>query len=332
MIEIEFLADLVDQLDLALDQLVLNDRNHDRFAIILIDNVAELALHARIKDIADIELIRRNFSFCNDYQKQLRRALGRGFDQKVRFGVAKEWISQEQGDAIIGLHGFRNTAYHQGLRHEEILHALGIAYFRLVCELLVGWNIGSYVTSRSDRVSHRALKYLGRPAYSYSPEHFTSAFRRLEEMLLTLGDTLIHDLASDMSSTIQSSDSSISFISCSDDTQERRDWSVVFAQAFVFTQDEDAEEKAASLGYSPAGGKTLFDWLLEDYSWQISRDPIPGWRNRLNSLRDEASHYRALKKYCDFMEQTNDIRQTLYEVESEIDSYLELQSDILRGK
>jgi len=200
------------------------------------------------------------------------------------------------------------------------------------CEFLVSYNFGSYVTSSSDRVSYRALKYLGMPSYSYSTKHFTAAFRRLEEISVTLGDTLIRDLASDMSSTIESSDSSISFISCSDDTPERRDWPVVFAQTFVFTQDEDAEEKAADLGYNKAGGKRLFDWLLEDYRWQVSMVPIPGWRNRLKSLRAEASPWRALKKYCDFMEQTNDIRLTLYEVESEIDSYIELQSDILRGK
>lgn len=86
------------------------------------------------------------------------------------------------------------------------------------------------------------------------------------------------------------------------------------------------------MGYNKAEGKRLFGWLLEDYRWQVSRDPIPGWRNRLKSLRAEASPWRALKKYCDFMEQANDIRLTLYEVESEIGSYIELQSDILRGK
>jgi hypothetical protein len=91
------------------------------------------------------------------------------------------------------------------------------------CEFLVSYNFGSYVTSSSDRVSYRALKYLGMPSYSYSTKHFTAAFRRLEEISVTLGDTLIRDLASDMSSTIESSDTSISFISCSDDTPERRD-------------------------------------------------------------------------------------------------------------
>ncbi len=35
----QFVADQIDQLDLALDQLAMRDRNFDRFAMMLIDNV-----------------------------------------------------------------------------------------------------------------------------------------------------------------------------------------------------------------------------------------------------------------------------------------------------
>lgn len=47
---IQALSDHIDQLDLALDQLSLNDRNFDRFAIMLIDNVVELVLHQHAQD------------------------------------------------------------------------------------------------------------------------------------------------------------------------------------------------------------------------------------------------------------------------------------------
>jgi hypothetical protein len=50
---IKFLADIIDQLDLALDQLALDERNFDRFAVILIDNVAELLLHRYALDKAE---------------------------------------------------------------------------------------------------------------------------------------------------------------------------------------------------------------------------------------------------------------------------------------
>ena len=41
---IQFLADGIDQLDLALDQLVVRERNFDRFALMLVDNMVELTL------------------------------------------------------------------------------------------------------------------------------------------------------------------------------------------------------------------------------------------------------------------------------------------------
>ncbi len=49
---IQFLADNIDQLDLALDQLAIGDRNFDRFALMLVDNVVELTLHRHAQDKA----------------------------------------------------------------------------------------------------------------------------------------------------------------------------------------------------------------------------------------------------------------------------------------
>lgn len=41
----QFLSDNIDQLDLALEQLIVDDRNFDRFVFMLIDNMVELTLH-----------------------------------------------------------------------------------------------------------------------------------------------------------------------------------------------------------------------------------------------------------------------------------------------
>ena len=89
-------------------------------------------------------------------------------------------------------------------------------------------------------VSYRGMKYLGKSSYVHSVASLTEAFQRMLDISLTLSDSLIDDLASDMSSASVAANSSISFISGSSETQERRDWAVVFAQAFVFTQADDA--------------------------------------------------------------------------------------------
>lgn len=333
MIELQSLADLLDQLDLALDQLFLDDRNHDRFALILVDNAAELALRARIKSISDTEPSRNSLISVEDYQKRLRRALGREFDEKVKFGVSVGWLSQEQGDAIIRLHGFRNTSYHQGLRHEGILHSVAVSYLRLVCELLIKNEVGSYASCGSDAISYRAMKYLGRPACVHTLTNLTNAFQKVLDVSLTFGDSIIDDLASDLDSVIEAANASISFISGSSDAPGRRDWAVIFTQAFVFAQDDNANEKAQAMGFDPLKNKQLLDWLIDDYrNWPFLRDPVPNWRNRLKSLRSEKSANKAIKKYCDFMSQTYDIRQALEDVESQVDGYIDLQAEILRGK
>lgn len=311
---------------------MLNDRNHDRFALILVDNATELALQARIRDIADSELIRTKLMPANDDQKRLRRALGREFDEKVKFGFSRGWLNQDQSDAIIGLHRFRNTSYHQGQRHEAILHSVAISYLRLVCEFLVKHEVGSYSSCSSDTISHRAMKYLGLAGYKHSASSMIAAFQRVLDISMFLDENLIDDLASDMSSAIEAANSSISFISGSSETQERRDWAVVFAQSFVFSQDDNANQKAIDMGFSPLDQKQLFDWLVDDYNhWPTMKDPVPSWRNRLNSVRREKNPLKAIKKYCDFMGQTTDIRLTLEEVESEIDGYIDFQAEILRG-
>jgi hypothetical protein len=49
----QFIADIIDQMDLALDQLSVRDRNFDRFALMLIDNAVELTLHRFVQDKAN---------------------------------------------------------------------------------------------------------------------------------------------------------------------------------------------------------------------------------------------------------------------------------------
>lgn len=132
------------------------------------------------------------------------------------------------------------------------------------------------------------MKYLGKPSYVHSVASLTEAFQRMLDISVTLGDSLIDDLASDMGSAIVAANSSISFISGSSETQERRDWAVVFAQAIVFTQADDAKEKAQDMGFDPLKEKQLFDWLIEDYhEWPFLKDPVPNWNKRLRSLRSE---------------------------------------------
>ena len=137
---IQFLADNIDQLDLALDQLAMSDRNFDRFALMLIDNVVELTLHRYVQDKAGENEMWGRLGNPKHDPKVIEKALGQNFDIKVKASAKLGLIDDSVCESILNLHSFRNTAYHKGLRHEKILHSLVVFYPRNACSLLKAYE------------------------------------------------------------------------------------------------------------------------------------------------------------------------------------------------
>jgi hypothetical protein len=151
-----FLADNIDQLDLALDQLAVADRNFDRFALMLIDNVVELTLHRFIQDKASENELWRKIKEPKHDPKIIEKGLSQNFDNKAKGASKLGLMPSEMCESILNLHAFRNTSYHKGMRHEGILHSLALFYFRTACHFLKGYEPRwwSGVVARSTRIEH----------------------------------------------------------------------------------------------------------------------------------------------------------------------------------
>ena len=65
---------------------------------------------------------------------------------------------------------------------------------------------------------------------------------------------------------------------------------------------------------------------------QSKRNPIPSWRNRLQSLDGEKNEHLALKKYCDFMSQAVRFRDQLDRGAAALDAHIQQEIDRARGK
>jgi hypothetical protein len=145
-------------------------------------------------------------------------------------------------------------------------------------------------------------------------------------------NTLIHDLTEDMRSTIDSTDDAINFLSTDGPDDKNRDEVVVDSQAWPFAFTDEGKSFAHEGGYSNQTVGGLVDWLIANYNWPVPTDPIPSWMSRLNSLSNEKEEHKALKKYCDFMRQTEDIRSKIDESAFQLDGHIQQQIDIMRGK
>lgn len=328
----QFLSDNIDQLDLALDQLAVSDRNFDRFALMLVDNVVELTLHRFIQDKANENKMWGRFSEPKHDPKLIQKGLSQNFDNKAKVACKMGLFNEHLCESILNLHSFRNSSYHKGLRHEGILHSLAIFYFTCACEVLRAYEPQMWCWSSTDKISYRAKKYLGNTGVRNHKEAYQAAFVRLGEVAVSMGKTLVFDLSEDMRSTIGSVNDSISFLSTDDPDKKSRDEVVVNSQAWPFAFTDEGKRLAFEGGYINQTVAGLVDWLVANYNWPVPADPIPGWQSRLVSLSREENEHKALKKYCDFMRQTEDLRSKIYESAAQLDGYIQQQIDIMRGK
>lgn len=329
---IQFLADGIDQLDIALDQLAIRDRNFDRFALMLIDNVVELTLHRYAQDRASENELWTRLQKPKFDPKSIESALGQNFDGKVKLAAKLELLDKAASESILNLHAFRNTAYHRGLRHERILHSLALFYFIVACKLLKSFEPRFWSWSSNDTISHRARKYLG-DVHGMMPEDtFRAAYERLSDVAESMKPNLIEDLTADMSATVDDTDSAIQFLA--DDSPEpvSRDRAVVLAQAWATAFTEEARAFARDKGHNEEFVVGRVERLAAEYPWPFKRDPIPGWRTRVATLGRDTDPHRALKRYCDFMRQTETFRATLDEAAAELDGFIQHQIDQARGK
>ena len=328
----QFLADTIDQLDLAIDQLALSNRNFDRFAIMLIDNAVELSLHTYAQDRHNENAFQSRASKPKNDPKLVSRALGQHFDAKVRLARVTGLFSAELADSLLYLHSFRNTSYHRGLRHEGILHSLALFYFENACTMMKRYRPYMWSSSSLDLVPHRATKYIGNIDLFNGVDEFSSAWDRLSEVASALPSKLVQDLSDDMLKTVNSLDRAIQFLADNSPDLDTRKEAVINSQAWPFAFSKKGRDYSQSNSLEQYSLPEFLCWLRENYRWPFTDDPIPGWLSRVESLKNETNKHITLKKYADFMNQTQVIRDQIENSASQLDAHIEEQIDLSRER
>ncbi|MCD8139282.1 MAG: hypothetical protein LUE17_05820 [Planctomycetaceae bacterium] len=327
--KIQLIADNIDQLDLALDQLAIRDRNFDRFAYLLIDNVVELTLHSFAEDMKRVNHAWRNLKKPEHDPQAIEKGLSQRFGDKVRAAKILGLFDATSCETILKLHSYRNTAYHQGLRHESILHSLAIFYFRSACSLLRAYKPDRLTHGGNQTFSHRAMKYLGGlDTKNISPfKLIDAAYRRLDSVAASLPENLIGDLFADLSATIESVNTAIKYIAENEPQKGGRKDIVIYAQLWPFIYGPEGKQFARSKGYNRKSDGQYHKWFFHNFNWPCKSDPIDRWRKKAKLLEKEKDYRKALKKYCDFMEQHEKIRSQIISYAEGLEDHIQLQID-----
>jgi hypothetical protein len=327
-----FLAHAIEQLDLAAEHISKGDPNNARFGIMLTDNVLELALHQMAKDEQRERtgFMSREKTYADE--SGLRAALGRHFDAKVSFFRSHNKLSAEEAESIIICHNYRNEVYHIGLHHQDILPALARFYFYLVCGVFSRYRTNTMSYGRSMVLPERAQKYLNSKPISFLVfDEFQSGCLTLQEDISFEARNLVSSLADHITEIIEQQDIGVEMIATGGPRQTTRDEAIVDSQAWRLAFKEEGKKFAAGKW---SGGSVLdyVNWVGANYPFNNRRDPIPSWRKREQSLRMEKNPHKALKKYKDFMTQTEDIREVIEESHLQVEMYIDEQIDRMRGK
>lgn len=330
---LKFLANIIEQIDLALEHVSKGDVNNARFGLMLIDNAVEITLHQTAKDIRGE---RSSFLYRDkpyEHAAALDAALGQHFESKVKFVRKTGKLGAAESDSILILHAFRNEVYHIGVQYEAVLPSLSKLYFLLACDFLRSYEPKWISYSPGMKLPERAAKYFGNQKFFMRGiEQYHAACDALGKSVTVAPAEFAETLADHMDDVIEQQDTAVDMIATGGPHTYSRDEAIeqTFAWKIAFT--DEAKEFARDKGWRKGSVFDFVNWIAANYPLPIRHDPIQGWRARASSLRRETNPHKALKKYRDFMTQTADVRAALDEAHGQVDQYIQEQIDRMRGK
>jgi hypothetical protein len=132
------------------------DEAHDRLALLLIDNLAEVVLDrefnarmaVQMADSVMAEVVETRDSgvplppvLAEAVERHVgpdeRARIDRHFTDKCKYLVRVGWITDQERQVLLRLHDYRNEAYHQDKVTSDLLSDLVLTYLLLVGDLLI---------------------------------------------------------------------------------------------------------------------------------------------------------------------------------------------------
>lgn len=333
--EIKFIANMIDQLDFALDHILLEDPNYKRLSLMLVDNALELALHRHASDR------KRERHWGSDRENPLaaliEEAIGQHFEPKVKLAKKTGWLSDEVARTINILHGYRNQLYHAGLMHERIVHVLAVLHLRTVCELLSTMPSQGVSYGLKMKLPHRAAKYLGMPPFSGKDvrDLVRRAWARLREIAESLPFDLAGQLRADIEWRVGELDKNLDFLadaerphkprkSRQDVVLESQAWHVAFtAQGRAFFQERRPPVKTLD---------DIVKFIINNYPFVVRTDPVQLWLKRAESIGKEKDPHKCLEKYQQLVDQMADVQLAVESATETLHGEIQAQMDRMRGK
>ncbi|MCD6123331.1 MAG: hypothetical protein J7K04_15975 [Spirochaetales bacterium] len=325
----------VDHTDVILFLLSKDNRNYDRMAFILIDSIIENIiteavdfslwfeerLVARIEDMpddqrnrleAELEKIRAHPMLTT---KRIRNIRGYFFE-KLKY-LSSDLKRYEPSIATIAnhLHNYRNDMYHHGIDHQSNVASAARVYLKILCELFLSLSGG--VTIESDQNYAPIIERFG---YS-SVYEITENRKKIVDDVISRVALSLKELSSNMIAHLRELLEEI------DDALDFINENTSFADSI-----EETFERLSAFTDNPESAHQVMNRKKDDKRNQKQYDVLRRFREEIPLIETKENELTMFQLFAELESQIAPLRKLFIEVSSEIDSSIQVQIDLARGK
>lgn len=141
----------LEMLDEAAKQLDKYTGTGARLALMLLDNVAEIAMHEKLRILFARDSRLSSRLKPGKFPPPIRKKAMQDFKEKVRLLVAQsDTVTEDQGRTMRVGHVLRNEAYHRGIVREPIIQEVARTYLEAICAAIPRLWTGTLLMSPSE--------------------------------------------------------------------------------------------------------------------------------------------------------------------------------------
>jgi hypothetical protein len=333
----KYIFSAIEQLDLAARQLEHVRPSFARFALLLVDNSVELLLHSACT--SEINSLSATLSTPPKYDAETaKKVLGNHFDEKTRFCRQSGIITDDEFEFINTGHKYRNELYHIGIRHDDLIYPLAWQYHELACDLFAKLRPRVYQWWPPNVETSDAVKWHWKEESPLGDldAQFVATRESLKRLKPSMSPSFAEQVSAYAEQTVVRLDEALDFLV--NDNPNGDDEATVLEdiQFSDHFQNSLGERMVGFHSVSELEGlehwKTLFDRAKASWQPKYRSRPTQRWRNRAIALRHEANPSDVVRKYNGLISEMSWFEGVVHEAAYELDTWIQLQIDIARGK
>lgn len=318
----------IDQLDLAIEQLKVGSPSYARFAHILVDNIVELILHHYCEYIVMQDKYRLVGIEPVYTREQSAKALGQRFNEKVKFCKLVNGISQDEADAIMILHQYRNELYHSGVIHDAIAWDLA-CYYHSIATALFSKLISYAHYMLGEELSEAVKKHIGKDTWFFD---YAKVVSSLDAARPARKQKLAFVLASSAVSHVESVIESLDYVVRNDPRKHNEEYIIRNVQLFDYFNNDPFSKVVWEKVKGLPDTRQVSLFLESIWTPKYSSNPLPGFLRQAERIRNSANDLNSLKSFEKFKSDFSYFSTLIRREEEMLDDYIQMQEDAYKDR